>query len=49
MIDFIVRLILGRSRYDEYLRQATDTSKKAAQARQHALKIRVDATFTRGR
>lgn len=49
MIDFIVRLILGRSRYEEYLRQANDTTRKTIAARQHALQIRIDATYTRSR
>lgn len=49
MIDFIVRLILGRSRYNEYLSQANDTTNKAILARQHALQIRLDAQFTRSR
>lgn len=49
MIEFIVRLILGRSKYFEYLRQANETTAKAIKARQHALQIRIDATYTRSR
>lgn len=50
MIDFIVRLILGRSKYEEYLRQANETTRKSIKARQHALQVRIDATLqTRSR
>lgn len=46
MIEFIIRLILGRSRYSEYLEKANDTESKTRLARQNALKLRVDATAT---
>lgn len=44
MIEFIIRLILGRSNYDEYLEKANDTDSKTRMARQKALQVRVDAS-----
>ena len=49
MIDFIIRLILGPSRYHTMVNDMTSTKGRTALARRHALQLRVEATLLVGR